>query len=374
VSESEKPGASRLRIVAIEPYFGGSHERFLRAYAARSRHEVLLATLPARKWKWRMRGGAVYFSELLPGMLRGGEVLLASDFLNLAELLGLLGRPVRSVLYFHENQLTYPVRYESERDYQFALTNITSALAAGRVVFNSDFHRSDFLSAASSLLERVPDHPPAAAIRSIRERSAVIYPGIHVPEKVSPRKAEGEPLILWNHRWEFDKNPEEFFAALDEVERAHGRFRLAVTGPSFREVPPVFDEARSRFAPHIVHFGFAREAEYRSLLDRADVVVSTASQEFFGMSIAEAVAAGCWPLVPARLSYPELIPHKFHDRCLYVGRADLVGKLLELCRGAPREGADELRRSMERFSFEATAKALDDLTESLAGPPKSLSD
>ena len=30
---------------------------------------------------------------------------------------------------------------------------------------------------------------------------------------------DGAPIILWNHRWEYDKNPEEFFAALDRLER-----------------------------------------------------------------------------------------------------------------------------------------------------------
>ena len=26
--------------------------------------------------------------------------------------------------------------------------------------------------------------------------------------------AKREPLILWNHRWEYDKNPEPFFQSL----------------------------------------------------------------------------------------------------------------------------------------------------------------
>jgi hypothetical protein len=51
------------------------------------------------------------------------------------EFRGLACRDIRelpALIYFHENQLTYPVRVESERDYQFAMTNMTSALAAMR--------------------------------------------------------------------------------------------------------------------------------------------------------------------------------------------------------------------------------------------------
>lgn len=53
--------------------------------------------------------------------------------LNLAEFMGLVDESIRrvpKVVYFDENQLTYPVEVESERDYQYCMTNITTALAA----------------------------------------------------------------------------------------------------------------------------------------------------------------------------------------------------------------------------------------------------
>jgi len=56
------------------------------------------------------------------------RTLFTSSVLNLAELIGL--RPdlnqLKKVLYFHENQLIYPVRKQQERDFQYGYNQIIS--------------------------------------------------------------------------------------------------------------------------------------------------------------------------------------------------------------------------------------------------------
>ena len=51
-------------------------------------------------------------------------------------------------------------------------------------------------------------------------------------------------------------------------------------------------------------------------MNDADIALSTADHEFFGISMVEAAMAGCYCLVPNRLSYPELFPsqHRYNTQ------------------------------------------------------------
>jgi glycosyltransferase involved in cell wall biosynthesis len=77
----------------------------------------------------------------------------------------------------------------------------------------------------------------------------------------------------------------------------------------------------------VTHFGYADETQYATLLRRADVVVSTAIHEFFGVAIVEAIYCGCFPVLPRRLSYPEIIPPAYHEECLYDEFEGLLARL-----------------------------------------------
>ncbi len=303
-----------MRVLALEPYYGGSHRGFLDGWRVRSGHDWTLLTLPPYKWKWRMRHGAVTFASEIGRKMKSGErwdCLFCSDMLNLAELRGLAPTVISelpTVIYFHENQITYPVRMEKERDFQFGMTNITSALAADQVWFNSRFHRDEFLGAIPRFLNRMPDHRPLDVVERIRARSVVCRPGVPCVSPPRPERQPGPLRILWAARWEFDKNPEGFFEALWGLKQAGVAFRVSVLGESFREVPRIFDRARSEFRDEIDVWGFQNtRADYHRALARADVFVSTAVHEFFGISAVEAVAAGAYPLLPRRLAYPELL-------------------------------------------------------------------
>ena len=369
-----------MRILALEPYYGGSHQAFLEGWSWTSRHAWTILSLPAYKWKWRMRHAALTFADDVRRRLAQGatwDLVFCSDMLNLAEFLGLAPREVRdlpSLIYFHENQLTYPVRAESERDYQFAMTNLTSALAARAVWFNSGFHRESFLHALEAFLGRMPDYQPFDAVPRIRAKAAVFPPGV---PRFAPRSVRGPgPLrILWAARWEHDKNPEEFFQALEQLKDRRVPFRISAIGAQFRQCPEVFDEARERFADHIDRWGYQQNrADYEAALREADVFVSTAQHEFFGLSVVEATLAGAYPLVPKRLAYPEVFELQADSTAemfFYEDGADgLATRLTDLARRLAAgvsllEAAAFLRERLRRFEWPNLAPILDDAVRHL---------
>jgi len=378
--------APALRILAIEPYFGGPHADFLEGLRARSRHQWTLLAMPARNWKWRMRGGAIHLAHEAATLLPHGrtrpavthaapfDLVFASDFLNVADFRALAPEPLARlpfVTYFHENQLSYPLEPGRRLDPQYGFVNLVSALASTQVWFNSAFHRDAFQAAVKALLAKMPDFVPVDLADAIASRSRVMPPGINLkPFAAGRRRPRGKPplTILWNHRWEFDKNPEAFFDVLFFLAQEGVDFRLAVVGEAMRKWPPVFEKARRALADRLVQFGYIREREaYEQQVCQADVAVSTAFHEFFGLPMVEAIAAGCFPLMPARLSYPEIVPEDLRETFFYRDERELRRKLMHLLKGkGPWDRAARLADHVQQYDWDKQIGRYDEALERAA--------
>jgi len=149
---------------------------------------------------------------------------------------------------------------------------------------------------------------------------------------------------------------------------------VSVIGELFRDAPPVFGEYRRRLDDRIDHWGFqATRDAYRAALLAADVFVSTAKHEFFGITAVEAMAAGCFPLLPRRLTYPELLQGvNDPDSFLYDGTArDLARRLRRLARRIDTDQRldDQLgnvRWAMRRYDWDRRASEMDARLESVS--------
>lgn len=331
-----------LRLLVLEPYYGGSHRAVLDALLPLPGMEHDLLTLPARKWKWRMRGAAITMAEEVRARWEADsrwDLILASTFLNLAEFKGLAGESVAGVpaiVYFHENQLVYPVRHTAEWDLQFPLTNITSALAADVCLFNTHWNLERFCEEIPGFLKQFPDHHPKAVAERIAAKSRVLGPPFDpTPFDTTPVRGE-RPRIVWPHRWEHDKDPEAFFSAVTALAGEGLDFEVAVAGQAFRETEAGMAEVAAALGDRLAHLGEPEgRGAYAALLGSADIAVSTATNEFFGLAMIEACYAGCYPLVPDRLAYPELYPEEFR----YRGHDGLVARLRSLVLERPAPGA-----------------------------------
>jgi len=346
---------SRLRILALEPYYGGSHRAVLDGLVTHVDADWTLLTLPARKWKWRMRGAAITMAEQAAEASTPGasfDLIFASTFVNLAEFRGLVGAPlagVPAIVYFHENQLVYPNRHTAEWDFQFPLTNITSALSADRCLFNTQWNLDRFVGAIPGFIREFPDHHPKGVAVRIAAKSQVIHPPFDPEVFDAAETVRGSRTrIVWPHRWEHDKNPEAFFSAVAHLADEGLDFEVVVAGQVFRDVPQPIADAERALGDRLVHRGEPRSREeYAALLAGSDVAVSTADNEFFGLAMVEAAYAGCWPLVPDRLAYPEIYPA--HMR--YGSQEQLVARLRSLIVDRPAPGA--ARELAGRYTFDS---------------------
>ena len=362
-----------MRFLFLEPFFGGSHRDFAEGLVAHTRHEIDLLTLPARFWKWRMRGAALYFFEKIESIERY-DGLITCDLMSVSDLKALLGPACPPILvYFHENQLTYPLAPGEAIDFQFGFTDITTALVADRILFNSHTHFEAFFSRLSGFINMMPEFRPKWVIEEIRKKADVLYPGCQLPgvrEECSMAGINGTPpLVIWNHRWEFDKGPKDFFLALDMVLERGLDFRLALLGENFQAVPKEFIRARQRYGDRIEQYGHVESKEaYFDWLKKGEIVISTAQQENFGISTVEAVYFGCFPILPHRLSYPEIIPEQFHGDVLYKDNMELSEKIIAFVsdRCKYQKTVEELSEYMERFSWENFIKRYDEELETLA--------
>lgn len=320
----QRAGENGPRLLFIEPYANASHRALCDGLSRHVPARWTLVTLPGRHFRWRLRGAASHLALAAQELLREDwDGLVCSAMLNLAELRGLapeLGR-TPALVYFHENQMAYPApgradARQRERDLFLAWTNLTTAQAAHQVAFNSDYQRREFLAAAGALLTALPDAAPPGLLEAIAKKCAVLpvpvdtaaAAGLERPPRTGPLR------LLWNHRWHQDKNPEAFFAALGDLAGQGLEFELAVLGFGSGRPPEVFAAARSALGERVRQWGAVTDRSgYWRWLHWADLVISTALQENQGLAVAEAVWAGCRPLLPRALVYPELYP----EACLY---------------------------------------------------------
>ena len=374
-------------MLAVEPWWGGSHERFLAGWVRHSGHDVEVLGLSGRQWRWRMRDGARQLALRAAERPRVPDVLLASDYLDVPGFYGFLPgewSDAPLVLYFHENQLTYPRAPgrpppDPERDRHFAYTHVLSCLRAERVVFNSRFHRDEFRGAAREFLRRLPRDAPRAAFERRLDASTVIGPGVELDRiPLGPGGSPGAPLaVSFPHRWEHDKDPLTFLSACRAVLERGLELELHLAGERFGELPPGVADALAALGPRIARDGFHPDFDdYARSLGEADLVVSTARHEFYGIAVLEALAAGCAPLLPDRLSYPELLGPTAGE-ALYADEAALVTGLCAAAREPERLRSSEARTRWRdlatRHSAARTAERLDALLGSdrrtLEAPP-----
>ncbi len=313
-----------MNVLVLSAYDAESHRRWHQGLVKHLSFSFTVMALPPRFFSWRIRGNAMSWAlghrdEFLA---KKWDAIVATSMVDLATLKGLVPAlaVVPTLVYFHENQFSYPVNHVAGapvRSIEPQIVTLYSALSAEQVVFNSSHNKITFLSGVAALLKKLPDEVPNNVIAVLEKKSMVIP----VPLEAScfewgGEKAKARPLtLLWNHRWEYDKGPERLFAVVQKLVKQAPEMPLCfhIVGQQFRQEPAVFADLKALLtkAGWFGEWGFLPTPMYQAVLVQSDIVLSTALHDFQGLAVLDAVAAGCTPLLPRRVAYPDFFAAQY---------------------------------------------------------------
>ncbi|XP_027631988.1 glycosyltransferase-like domain-containing protein 1 isoform X3 [Tupaia chinensis] len=330
-----------MSILIIEAFYGGSHKQLV-DLLQEELGDCVLFTLPAKKWHWRARTSALYFSQNIPSS-EHYRILFASSVLNLTELAALrpdLGK-LKKILYFHENQLVYPVKKCQERDFQYGYNQILSCLVADVIVFNSIFNMESFLTSIGKFMKLIPDHRPKDLESIIRPKCQVIYFPIRFPDvsrfmpkhkaahlkKMLSLKGSGSAASSMVLPFPPEQRDcENVLKKCNTEHSAHSGLDTAQQGnlqESDLEKPNMSDNSSSNC-----------EENRQNLTPHPCESLSGADDQQRPLHIVwphrwlEAVYCGCYPLCPKDLVYPEIFPAEY----LYSTPEQLSKRLQNFCK------------------------------------------
>jgi len=351
-----------MKVFLLESFYGGSHKRWSDLLVRYSSHDIELFTLPARKWKWRMQNAAISFSEMIRKLIEKPEIIISSSLIDLSTLIALnRNLNCKHILYMHENQFTYPTE-DQAMDYTFGYLNYKSCLVADTVIFNSDFHKESFLVAVESFLKRMPDFNNISTIETIRRKSIVLAPGIDfqkLDEIKSNRTSSILPRLLWNHRWENDKNPILFENLLIELERRQINFELVMMGKTSANYP-------SRFNKNIIFAGYESDyKKYLELVKSCNLLPVSSDHDFFGYAVLEAIYFGLNPILPHYLVYKEHFPEDLNAQIYYYNSdEEFINLSVKFCQNMTKPTPKLGQHIKEKYNIEEIILSFDEIISS----------
>jgi glycosyltransferase involved in cell wall biosynthesis len=135
-----------------------------------------------------------------------------------------------------------------------------------------------------------------------------------------------------------------------------------------RFVDDAGEELRAQAPANLRLAGWVEDHELLDLYRRAAVYVQASRHEGFGVSVAEAMLAGCVPVVTRAGALPEVVGDTGVQVDVPAEPKALAAAVGEALARGPGAGAAARERVLREFSLDARAAALHDLVErALAG-------
>lgn len=350
----------RFNILILDPFLGESHNSFWKAFQKNSVHNIEISTFPSKHWK--LSSGLSSHVEVEKNKY---DLFIASDFFDIATFKGLNPKlaHIPFICYFHENQLEYPVMAKDKRDDVFSLINYRNFLSSDANAFNSLWNYNSFKSGVSRLRKSMP-----SAFRRLIDINLIsgkpphiIYPGHFFNELPITISKKGPLRIVWNHRWEHDKGTDTLLDLCKHIRDKNLNCLLDLCGEKSKnsnlghKIKDILKDKLVNEAPYEDKF------DYYKALSKAHIVLSTAKHEFFGISVLEGILHGACPILPNKLSYPELYSEYFENISFYETTDELKSTVERLTTGQAAVPKIKTNEIFKKFQFQKSKEKLDKL-------------
>ena len=353
--------SKHLDILAIEPFYGGVRQQMMQTIARLSRHRWNVQKLPARRIERRLAASSKWFAEVLYRVdLDSIKLVFTSEMLNLSELYRLVPKLARkpAIVYFHDNQTP-----SSEQTIYGPLdtVNISNAMVASEVWFNSQFHQDLFLDRADALFSRNPDISGQSSVSEIRSKCLVMPPPVDL-NRVFSNASAGSKNIIRNPRKVLmdirDSDPAEIIEIKRRFEMRGEVFDL-VTVADPNKIPKVL--AASNISPR-------EETKLFQAMRQAGVYLCSRNKVLSDELFIPAMSAGCWPVIPEAGMFIESIPPAMHLYCMHDGTLESIMTRIEDAWYTERPpGYDiELQEYISKRDAKESCRMIDELIEDIA--------
>eukprot|EP01083_Nonionella_stella_P017588 49198_1 len=378
-----------------------SHGYWSRTYQKYSNHTVSTMSIKGSYFKWRMQASAISFAKTfihtfidatstcdecsnndIPNQipiqcdLKTDEcphIIIIDDMIDLNLFSTIISsyiethnidmkHSIKYIYFMHENQLTIPWKSNDrdiDKSWMYGLQNFKCMLGAHQIWWNSNYHANAFFTHLPKVIKN-KSSDDWTAITMISYAQQKSKSDMYIPmdlnrideicsnmkhKIIDKRRQIKEPIILWNARWEADKNPSLFLYALRHIKqiKAINAFKLVVLGENFsyskgskhsQNSQSVFDVIYEEFKDCILQFGYVESyREYILWLNVSDILIMTSAHEFFGISLMESMYCQTIPILPNNLVYVE------HFECMnepypyfynHKSKGDLVKTLIDI--------------------------------------------
>lgn len=155
------------------------------------------------------------------------------------------------------------------------------------MIFNSNYNRTTFFQRVLPFLNVESDMKFKQIKEKIEPKCEVLYFPIKFDQMRRDRAENSNNALhfVWPHRWEHDKNPQQLTETLLELDKRQVAFKVSIIGQTFGTRPSCFDGIQDKLRDKLIHFGCLNRDDYLQCLLDADIVISTAGHEFYGVSM-----------------------------------------------------------------------------------------